>query len=241
MLRDHRHLTFIRVASVSIAALALSAAPALTGERSGWTYSIAAGASPRYEYRVDEFNFGSYPQSFGGGFSVSGSGIRPVTRHASLVIEGGYHAYRKGIGVEGFPEVPPTTGRLRAEFFSLGLGLRVEPSSDGPRRQSPYLQATPGLYVSRWEERTVDHEGYDLVQGTWRLRSTHVDSFRSVLPGIALSVGVRGRVAGVVGSDIAVRLTRSADLGEHVLGRFSSGEFRGLTEVAVVAGLSWSP
>ena len=103
------------------------------------------------------------------------------------------------------------------------------------------MQILPALFVSRWEESTVDHEGYDMLTGAWRARATHTDSFRSALPGIELSAGFRARIASVVGTDIALRMSRSADLGEHGLGRFSSGDFRGLDEVALVGGLTWSP
>jgi hypothetical protein len=237
MLHDPLHRS--RAIAVSTAFLAFLAVPALADESRSWTYSIAAGVSPRYGYRTDSFGSGN-AASFENGFSFVGGAIRPVTRRVSMVVEGGYHVYGKPIGIIGIPELPPTTGRLRAEFYSLGVGLRLQPWSD-PSRPSPYAQITPALYVSRWEEHIVDHEGYDLLSGSYRQRSTHVESFRNALPGVALSAGVSGRIAGVVGSDIAVRVTRSADLGEHGLGRFSSGDFHGLTEVALLAGLTWSP
>src|SRR5262249_44190236 len=116
-----------------------------------------------------------------------------------------------------------------------------EPWSGVARRAGPYAQILPAVFVSRWEESTVDHEGYDMLTGAWRPRATYTDSFRSALPGFELSAGFRARIAGVVGTDVAVRLTRSEDLGAHGLGRFSGGHFRGLDEVALVGGLTWSP
>src|SRR5207247_2132800 len=166
-----------------------------------------------------EFSFGNYPEAFGPGPSAGVAGARRLTRHVSLVLEGGYRGYSKALALYRVPEALPTTGRLRAEFFSLGAGLRVQPSFDWA--VSPYAQIIPTIFVSRWEERTVDHEGYD--SHGWRQRTTHTDSFRSARPGFAVSAGLRARFSSVLGADIAVRLTRSADLGEHALGRFSSG------------------
>jgi hypothetical protein len=154
---------------------------------------------------------------------------------------GRLRAYDQALGLVAIPETPPTTGSLRAEYFSLGAGLRIQPWSSSERGAGPYVQIVPALFVARWEENTVDHEGYDMLTGTWRAQTTYSDSFRSVLPGIELSAGLRARITHVVGTEVAVRLTRSADPGEHSLGRFSSGDFRGLDEVALVGGLTWSP
>jgi hypothetical protein len=147
---------------------------------------------------------------------MSASGGRALTRHTSLIIEGGYRGYDETLGLAGIPETSPTTGTLRAEYFSLGAGLRIQPWSDAGRVAAPYVQILPALFVSRWEETTVDHEGYDMTSGAWRVRATHTDSFRSVLPGIELSAGFRARITSVVGTDFAVRMT-------------------------LVGGLTWSP
>ena len=122
-----RHDVLTLVACFTITILSLLAAPGLAGERSAWTYSIAAATSPIYDYRIDEFSFGSYPESFDPGLSVGGAAVRRLTRHVSLVLEGGYRGYSKaldlrgGLGGRGFPEAPLTTGRLRTEFFSVGF------------------------------------------------------------------------------------------------------------------------
>ena len=226
-------------AGFTIVVLGVAGGAARAGQP--WTYSIAAATSVPYEYRLDEHDFGSYPSSLAPGLSLSAAGARALTRHTSLVIEGGYRGYSQALGLVRIPETPPTTGTLRAEYFILGAGLRIEPWSDAARRAGPYAQILPAIFVSRWEESTVDHEGYDMLTGAWRARATHTDSFRSALPGIELSAGFRARIASVVGTDIALRMSRSADLGEHGLGRFSSGDFRGLDEVALVGGLTWSP
>ena len=241
MRHDGWHSVLTLAACFTVAILGLLAAPALAGERGTWTYSIAAATSQIYDYRIDEFGFGSYPESVHPRLSVGGAASRRLTQHVSLVLEGGYRGYSKALALESIWGAPPTTGRLRADVVSLGAGLRVEPRSDPALPLRPYVQIVPALFVSRWEERTVDHEGYDIYSGAWRPRTTHSDSFRSVLPGFAVSTGVRARITSVVGTDIAVRLTRSADLGEHALGRSSSGDFLGLDEVALVGGLAWSP
>lgn len=241
MRHDGWHSALTLAACFTVTILGLLAAPALAGERGAWTYSIAAATSKIYDYRIDEFSFGSYPESFDPGLSVGGAAVRRLTRHVSLVLEGGYRGYSKALALESIPEALPTTTELRAEFFSLGAGLRLERWSDPAVPLRPYVQIIPALFVSRWEERTVDHEGYDFYSGAWRPRTTHSDSFRSVLPGFAVSTGVRARITSVVGTDVAVRLTRSADLGEHALGRSSSGDFLGLDEVALVGSLAWSP
>ena len=241
MRHDRPPRRFVGASSLSCAASLVLVVSAFASDRGRWTYSIAAAPAPTYTYRVDDFGFGSYRQRFGTGLTGGVSAMRTVTRHVSLVFEGGYHGYSAPIGLVAIPEVPPTTGRLRAEFFSLGAGLRLEPFADRTRSPRLFLEIQPALFVSRWEERTVDHEGYDMISGSWRPRTTHSDAYRSALPGFAATMGVRTRVSSVVGLETAVRLTRSADLGEHTLGRFSSGDFRGLDETAFVAGFSWSP
>ena len=227
--------------SLACAASFVLVASAFADDRGRWTYSIAAAPAPKYTYRVEDFGFGGYRRTFDTGLLVGGSAGRTLTRHVSLVLEGGYHGYSTPLGIVGIPEVPPTTGRLRAELFSLGAGLRLEPLADPAPKLRPFVQITPALFVSRWEERTVDHEGYDMTSGVWRPRTTHTDTYRSALPGLAATVGVLARVSSVVGVEAAVRLTRSADLGEHKLGRFSGGDFRGLDETAFTAGFAWSP
>ena len=209
--------------------------------RGRWTYSIAAAPAPTYTYRVEDFDFGNYRGTFDTGLLAGASAARTLTRHATLVLAGGYHGYSRALGLVGIPEVPPTSGRLRADVFSLGAGMRLEPLADRTRNLRPFVEFTPALFVSRWEERTVDHEGYDMTSDTWRPRTTHTDTYRGALPGFTAALGVHARASSVAGFELAVRLTRSADLGEHALGRFSSGDFRGLDETAFTAGFAWSP
>jgi len=232
---------FVRASSLACAASFVLVASAFAGEQGRWTYSIAAAPAPKYTYRVEDFSFGSYRGTFNSGLLAGASARRTLTRHVSLVLEGGYHGYSAPLGIAGIPEVPPTSGQLRAELFSFGAGLRLEPLADRTRNMRPFVEITSALFVSRWEERTVDHEGHDLMSGTWRPRATHTDTYRSALPGFAATMGVRARVSSAVGVEAALRFTRSADLGEHTLGRFSSGDFRGLDETAFVAGFAWSP
>jgi hypothetical protein len=215
----------------------LGVVPSHAAEVRTWSYSLAAGVSNAYGYRVDENSPGTYTASFDPGLLLNATALRTLTRHTSLVFSGGYRGYRQDLGLVAVPELPPTTGELRAEYFSLGLGLRIEPRHGS----GPYIQALPALFVSRWEESTVDEAGRNLMTGDWQQRSTHTDSFRSVLPGIELGAGFRGRLWSSLGTDIGLRLTSTADLGQHDLGRFSSGSFHGLDELALVAGITWSP
>jgi len=214
----------------------LTAAPSHAAEVRKWSYSLAAAVSNSYGYRVDEHSFGTYTSSFDPGLLLSATTTRTLAKHTSLVISGGYRGYRQDLGLIAVTDQPPTTGTLRAEYFSIGAGLRIEPRHGS----GPYVQALPALFVSRWEESTVVHEGWDMT-GAWQQQSTHTDSFRSVLPGIELSAGFRTRFWSALGTDIGLRLTSTADLGQHALGRFSSGSFQGLDELALVAGITWSP
>lgn len=236
----HRRFPGRRFHAVVLAIAILELAPAAALAGSHWTYGLAAAASLEYPYRVEP-NPGSRPASLSPGLILGASGTRDLTRHASLVLEGGYREYGTTLGLVGIPESPPTSGSLRAQYFSLGAGLRIRPFSDAARATGPYLQVVPAFFFSRWEESTVDHEGWDMMTGAWRPRTTHTDAFRSAMPGIEMSAGMHARITDVIGTDVAVRLTQSADLGEHDLGRFSSGDFRGLDEIAVVGGFTWSP
>ena len=219
---------------IPVAILTLSAGSAFAR---AWNYSLTAAASSGYDYRVNDHPYGSYTSSFGPGFGVTGSAARAVSRHASLVLSGGYRRYSEAFGVVA-TEQPPTTGELRAEFFSMGAGLRIEPRQGS----GLYMQVLlPALFVSRWNESTVEEEGWNMMTGAYQSRTTHTDSFKSAQPGIELSAGLRTRLTSALGTDFGVRFTRSADLGEHALGRFSSGDFQGLNELALVGGITWSP
>src|SRR5436309_5987624 len=72
MRHDGSHSVLTMVACFTITILSLLAAPGLAGERSALTYSIAAATSPIYDYRIDEFSFGSYPESVEPRLSVGG-------------------------------------------------------------------------------------------------------------------------------------------------------------------------
>jgi hypothetical protein len=217
--------------------VALAADPPHAAAARTWNYSLAAAASSGYDYRVDEHSFGTYESSFGPGFAVTGSAARAVSRHTSLVLSGGYRRYSEAFGVVA-TELPPTTGELRAEFFSIGAGLRIEPRQGS----GLYMQMLlPALFVSRWNESTVEEEGWSMMTGAWQSGTTHTDSFTSAQPGFELSAGFRARLWSALGTDFGVRFTSSADLGKHTLGRFSSGDFQGLNELALVGGITWSP
>src|SRR2546425_9954197 len=99
MCYDHPRRTLTPTACFAI--LTLLAAPSPAGERGAWTSSITAATSPVYDYRVDEFSFGSYPESFDPGLSVGGAAVRRLTRHVSLVLEGGYRGYSKALDLRG--------------------------------------------------------------------------------------------------------------------------------------------
>src|SRR5262245_28175010 len=122
MNHDRLHRTHSLTIAITAAILALAQGSALAGS---WSYSLTAATSSRYNYRVDEHSFGTYTSSFGPGFSVTGSAARTLTRHASLVLSGGYRRYSNEFGTVGIPEMPPTTGNLRAEYFSVGAGLMI--------------------------------------------------------------------------------------------------------------------
>jgi len=232
------HATPRRTHSLTmVAAAAILTLPSGAAFARAWNYSLAAAASSGYDYRVNDHPYGSYTSSFGPGFAVTGSAARAVSRHASLVLSGGYRRYSEAFGVVATDQ-PPTTGELRAEFFSMGAGLRIEPRQGS----GLYMQVLlPALFVSRWNESTVEEEGWNMMTGAYQSRTTHTDSFKSAQPGIELSAGLRTRLTSALGTDFGVRFTRSADLGEHALGRFSSGDFQGLNELALVGGITWSP
>ena len=111
--------------------------------------------------------------------------------------------------------------------YRNGAGRRLRSGQPTPEQQKVAAERT------RWEENTV--------HGTWQSSTTHTDSFRSLLPGVELSAGFRARFWKALGTDFALRLTSTADPGEHDLGSFSSGKFHGLDELALVGGITWSP
>lgn len=215
--------------AAAITLVLLGVAPSHAEEKTAWSYGFGAAVSTAYGYRIDEQPTGTSTTSFDPGLLLSATVTRTLSRHTALVFSGGYRGYEKALGLVGIPEQPPPTGELRAEYSSMGVGLRVEPRHG----TGPYIQALPALFVSRWEESTV--------YGTWQSSTTHTDSFRSMLPGVELSAGFRARFWKALGTDFALRLTSTADPGVHDLGSFSSGKFRGLDELALVGGISWSP
>src|SRR5438093_92856 len=122
MRHDGWHSALTLAACFTITIVSLLAAPGLAGERSAWTYSIAAATSQIYDYRIDEFDFGNYPGRVEPRLSVGGAAARTLTRHVSMVLEGGYRGYSKPLALGSIWGAPPTTGRLRADVFSFGAG-----------------------------------------------------------------------------------------------------------------------
>jgi hypothetical protein len=235
--RPRRNPVMAAAITVALLGAAPSHAAEKPSEKPFWSYSLGAAVSTAYGYRVDEQAAGTYTTTFDPGLLLSATVDRTITRHTSLVVSAGYRGYSRDLGLIAVPEAPPVTGQLRAQYFSIGVGLRIEPRHGS----GPYMQALPALFVSRWEESTVDHEGWNFMTGAWQSRSGHSDSFSRVLPGIELSAGFRTRFWSSLGTDIGLRLTSSADVGEHDLGRFSSGKFHGLDELALVGSITWSP
>jgi len=226
----------ISVAAAIILAL-LGAVPSHAADKPAWSYALGAAVSTAYGYRVDQQPTGTTTTSFDPGLLLSGTVTRTLTRHTALTFSTGYRRYSRDLDLVAIPEVPPTTGQLRSQYFSIGAGLRIEPKHGS----GPYIQALPTIFISRWEENTVDREGTNLMTNEWRPRSSHSDSFQSVLAGIELGAGFRVRFWSKLGTDFGLRITSSGDPGEHDLGRFSSGKFHGLDELALVGGITWSP
>ena len=220
--------------AAAITLVLLGAAASHADEKPSWSYGLGAAVSTPYGYRIDEQPAGTTTTTtFDPGLLLSATATRTFTRHTSLVFSTGYRGYSNDVTPVTIPAAPRVTSTLRSDYFSFGVGLRIEPQHGS----GPYMQVLPAVFVSRWGETTVDQAGSDPTGE----RTTHTDSFRSVLPGIELSAGFRARFWKSLGTDFALKLTSSADLGDHDLGRFSSGKFHGLDEFALVGGITWSP
>src|SRR5436190_4865076 len=113
--------------AAAITLVLLGVVPAHADEKAAWSYGLGAAVSTAYGYRIDEQPTGTYTSSFDQGLLLSAAVTRTLSRHTSLVFSGGYRGYEKALGLVAVPELPPLTGELRADYFSMGVGLRVEP------------------------------------------------------------------------------------------------------------------
>ena len=213
---------------VTLAGLVLLAAPALAGERGGWTYSLSVGTST-FDQRIFRPSVIALPAAgsaqWGGGFTTSYS----VGAAAELMLnpkswgfyEAGYRSYRQSTE-EPYPFVPTLPARTdrRVDFYSMGAGVRFHPWNSSTQARGPYMQVAPTLFFGKWREG----EGDQNVP-------------RHVLVGVAAGVGIRGNVTNALGTDVGLRWTISDSPGD----RSWSGGQSGLQELALVAGVAWSP
>lgn len=226
---------FSLFAGVCPALLVLALLPVEATGASPWSLGISAGAADRYTYHDhDKYGWGTH---FDYSWTASLGASRSLSRHLSMQVDAGYLSYDRGLSILSIPEIPPPSSELSAQFPSLGVGLRYYPTGPATARARAYLQFVPTLYVSRWKERSEYPAYTDFFSGTYYPARLEEDTFTSVLPGFAAGIGVVGLNQTPIRLDLGFRYYYSASPGSQGLGRFSSGDFDGLRQLALVVGL----
>jgi hypothetical protein len=202
---------------------------------SPWSLGLSAGAADRYTYHDEDKD--GWGDHFDDSWTASLGASRSLGRHLSIQVDAGYLSYDRGLSIGSIPEIPPPSSELSAQIPSLGVGLRYYPTGPATARARVYLQLVPTLYVSRWKERSEYPAHTDFFSGIYQSARVEEDTFTSVLPGFAAGIGFVGLNQTPIRLDLGFRYYYSTNPGSQDLGRFSSGDFDGLRQLALVIGL----
>jgi len=195
--------------------------PSLALAEDRWTLGLAGGVADRYTYQVS----GGYPRRFEFTWLASVEAGYSLSQHLSVQGEASYLRYVRKEATGGIEEVSHPTYTLISSNPHVGTGMRLYATGPTSTRARPYLEFLPALYFSRWTEH-LELSG-DVTE----------ESFTEMEPGFVAGAGFVGLNQASVRLDIGFRYYYSASIGAKELGDFSSGDFRGLRQAAVVIGV----
>ncbi len=230
------------VLAVLLPAISLSTSTSFAQADSRWALSLGAGAADRFTYRTFSYSFGDYDEHFGfSGLAVAGA-ARRLTDHASLRVDAGYVGYQKELrlafarSAAGVAGMWPSGSALTAQMPFVSAGVRLYAMGPAPNRPRLYIEALPTLWVTRWRERVETREHSDLYGNYYPSREDQ-DAFTTLEPGFTASAGFLGPLVGRTKLDLGFRYLFSTGAGQRHLGEYSSGDFKGLRQLALVMSL----
>jgi hypothetical protein len=228
--------------AILVSTISLSARMAFCQADSRWAVSLGAGLTDELAYRDLSYSFGDYHEHIGfSGLAVAGAAYR-LTDHASLRADMGYIGYQKAMQLNlassnaGVLGVSPRGSALTAQIPFLSGGARLYFAGPASARPRLYIEALPTLWVTRWRERVETREHYDLY-GNYYPHRVDQDAFTILNPGFTAGAGVVGSLVGRTRLDLGFRYLFSIGPGQHQLGQYSSGDFKGLRQVALTMSL----
>lgn len=225
---------------ILVAVVPLWTAPALAQADGRWALSLGIGPADQFSYRTHSFSFGDYSEHFGfSGLAVVGAAYG-LTDHVSFRADAGYLGYQKELGyanvgrsTAGILGTWPSGSALTVQMPFVSAGVRLYALGPASTRPSVYIEALPTLWVTRWRERVETPEHYD-VYGNYYPSQLSQDAFTTLDPGFSAGAGFLGPLVGRTKLDIGFRYLFSTGAGQQHLGQFSSGNFKGLRQLALV-------
>ncbi len=235
-------LGILLVFATVLSPLLLPSTPALAGPGSRWAVSLGGGLVGPFTYRSLSYSSGSTDEFFmSSGLAVAGVSRR-LSNHAFLRADLGYLGYRKDLPIlvparpSGIAGLWPSGSVLTAQMPFVGAGVRLYAAGPGATKPRLYVDALPTLWVARWREKVETPQHSDL-QGNYYPARVEQDAFATLEAGFVTGIGLLAPLAGHTKLDLGVRYLFSTGAGRRTLGQYSSGEFDGLRQLALVMSI----
>ena len=230
-------------AAILLAAISLSTMPAHAQTDGRWALSLGGGYADQFTYQSPSsgtFDVGSAKHFDFSALGVIGAGYQ-LTDRVTLQAEAGYLGYRKALPLNPARSLavtlPRENGSLTAQMPFFSMGARFYASGPGSARPRPYFEASPTLWVARWEEHFQIGESHDLAGNSYP-GQTGQDGFTTLEPGFTAGAGLLGSLVGRTRLDLGFRYLFSMGAGQRKLGQYSSGTFEGLRQVAFLVSVN---
>ena len=221
----------LRAAALLAILIVLAPRPAPAG---AWSFGASGGAISDFTYT----RFGSSGESFGPTVLAIVSADRPMRSGLSLHIESGTFGYDRDIPLVRIPEDPPSSERLSARFVPLAFGVRAQTPEHERTRSRVYAELSPTLFWTRFTRHLDERHGGFNGPVT---ETIHHDSFAELLPGIIAAAGVRSRISAHTAAEWGARYLFSSRVVHYAFRDIVGGDSRGLNDVAMTLGVSWTP
>jgi hypothetical protein len=224
-------MSLLRRLAFPLAALILSACALVTSVRAErWTFS--AGAGGIIGYRGGPGDDGLYLPEWTAGLSTT----RALGNHFALRGAVGWSRYGRDVPLLNPDDLSaPATFRQTVSFWRAGFGARLVPFPRSPRQRT-CVDLAPIVVWSRWRDRQSQH-GWD-GEGN-RMDRDEVEIRSRLLAGIEAGWSCEWRPRERLRPAIGVRFLATTSPGR--VSNMTSGDSRGLLELAFEASLGWAP
>ena len=214
--------------------------PALAQADGRWTLSLGGGYADQFTYQTTPggaLEVGSVEYFDFSWLALAGVGYRLANR-ITLQADAGYIGYGNESTISfarptsGFPGPWPNVA-LTARMPFVSAGVRFFATGPASPRPRFYMEASPALWMTRWEERYESGQYTDL-DGNFHPNRVTRDAFTTLEPGFTAGAGLLGPLVGRTNLDMGFRYLFSMGPGRRNLGQYSSGDFKGLRQLALV-------